>query len=42
MREREGQVWTLKGGDERENGSGSIRRVNLIICDSHTRTYVIL
>ena len=25
MREREGQVWTLKGGDERENGSGTIR-----------------
>ena len=24
-RERERQVWTLKGGDERENGSGSIR-----------------
>ena len=41
-RERERQVWTLKGGDERENGSGSIRWVNLIICDSHTRTYVIL
>ena len=41
-RERERQVWTLEGANERENGSGSIRWVNLIICDSHTRIYVIL